>query len=848
MSDITRRRFLRSAALSGAVLSHGSAFALTQSAQQAVTEANEIVAPDWTKCRLFYERPAATWPDALPVGNGRLGAMVFGRPALERIQLNEESIWDGEVRDRDNPRAGAAVPEIRRLLFAGKVHEAEAMAVNDMLSIPRRMPCYQTLGDLHLDFSASGLVQAKASASSWPDNYLLTLDLDRAIVTTTFVQDGVHHVREVFVSAPDQVIVVRLSVSRPGKLSFSATLDRPSGQVARALSHDSLALSAEALPVNDNPGQPVKERQVGVRFLAHLQALAEGGTVTSTPAANGTPASLLVTGADAVTLLIDCATSYRYPARDEDMTAAVEKHLHAAALRSYTDLRERHIADHRTFFRRSAIELGVPDAVDPKGNIATDLRLQAVKNGGEDLGLQQLYFHFGRYMLISSSRPGTLAANLQGIWNDSLDPPWGSKYTMNINTEMNYWITERANLADLHTSLFDLLDTTRPAGARVARTYYHSGGSVVHHNTDLWGDAGPIDGLGGGIWPIGAAWMTTQVWDSFQYSGDVAFLRARAYPRLREAAVFLLDYLTPSPNGELVTGPSCSPENAYRLPDGTKANLCMGPTMDIEITRAIFRQATEAAQLLGLDGELIARIKDAARRLPSYKIGRFGNLQEWQVDYAETEPGHRHISHMWALYPNDAITLRGTPKLAEACRVTLNRRLQYGSGSTGWSRAWFLNCFARLEDGDRCHQQLLELLRHSTRENLFDVCGIKPNSYYQIDGNLGGAAGMVEMLLQSHAGVVRLLPALPSAWPDGRFLGLRARGGLTIDLVWREGKVRSATLHAALDGVQVLATPRGQRIASVMAKGRPVALSNDQAEGVYRLRVRRGESYSLLFA
>jgi alpha-L-fucosidase 2 len=425
---------------------------------------------------------------------------------------------------------------------------------------------------------------------------------------------------------------------------------------------------------------------------------------------------------------------------------------------------------------------------------------------------------------------------------------------VNINAQMNYWIAERTNLADMHGPLFDLLDTTAGPGERVAKSYYGAGGMVVHHNTDIWGDAGPIDTLGGGIWAMGAAWLATHLWDHFEYSGDMEFLRTRAYPRLREVAVFLLDYLTPSPDGHLVTGPSCSPENAYKLPDGTKANLCMSPTMDVAITRAVFEQATAAAKLLGMDGPLCERMAASAAKLPAYKIGRFGNLQEWQEDYEETEPGHRHISHLWGLYPNDGITLRGTPELAKAAKVALDRRLQYGSGSTGWSRAWIINCYARLEDGNRCHEQLKELLKLSTRENLFDVCGIKANSFYQIDGNLGAPAGMAEMLLQSHAGgkdreerVVRLLPALPSAWPDGRFEGLRARGGLTVDLAWRGGKIERATLKASLDGETLIAVPPGQRIDGVVEVRHRSALVWAET-GFSKLQLARGETYTLRFS
>lgn len=841
---INRRRFLQSAALSGALLSQRRSFALASLTEPPPSST------DWSQYKLFFHRPAPTWGDALPVGNGRLGAMVFGRPALDHIQLNEDSIWDGQYRDRDNPRAGAAVPEIRRLLFAGKVLEAQKMAVGDMLSLPRRMPVYQTLGDLYLDFSPSGFQSGDGSdAMAGVSDYRLELDLDRAIATTTFTHDGVRYTREVFASAPDQVIAVRLTASEPGRLSFNAWFDRPGNHASHVQSSNTLALSGEALPVDDNPGLPVKERQVGVRFLAWLRVLNEGGSVKAVSNAgyqpaersgNYQPAQLRVTGANAVTLLIDCATSFRHPAGRRAMKAAVERHLSYAARMGYAKLRQRHIADYRAIFRRAALELGPSEQADPNAGVPTDVRMSRIRSGAEDLGLLPVYFQFGRYLLISSSRPGTLAANLQGIWNDSVNPPWGSKYTVNINAEMNYWIADRTNLFDIHQPFFDLIDMTRTPGERVAWTYYKARGFVVHHNTDLWGDAGPIDSLEGGIWAMGAAWMCYQLWDHYLYTRDEGFLRHRAYPRLREVALFLLDYLTPSPEGYLVTGPSLSPENTYLLPDGTPAHLCMGPTIDIAIARAILDKTTEAATLLGVDAELRGEMAHAASRLPPYKIGRYGQLQEWQVDYKEAEPGNRHISPLWGLYPGDQITPHGTPKLAAACRATLDRRLAHGGGSTGWSRAWIVNCFARLEDGERCHQQLMELLRRSTRDNLFDVCGMKPTSYYQIDGNLGGPAGMAEMLLQSHDGVVRLLPALPSAWPDGRFTGLRARGGLVVDLSWRGGKAEQAVFDATLNGEHRVAVPKGQKIRAGDA--------TQEGEGLYRLRVKRGQRYVLTFA
>ncbi|MFP5231617.1 MAG: glycosyl hydrolase family 95 catalytic domain-containing protein [Acidobacteriota bacterium] len=841
--QISRRRFLRGAAVSGALLSRLRLFAQPPGASALSKEAN------WDGLRLFFDQPAATWQSALPVGNGRLGAMVFGNTGVERIQLNEDSIWDGEYRNRDNPRAGKAVPVIRQLLFAGKVHEAEAMAVKDMLSLPPRMPCYQTLGDLMLDLSASGSASGSAgspSSAAQPAGYRLELDLDRAVVTTTFTRNGVKFTREVFSSAPDQVIVIRLAAAAPGAISLVATLGRPGDHESAAAGSNGLILRGQALPVNDNPGQQVKERQTGVRFFACLRAHAEGGAVSTTPGEGDQPAQLRIAGADAVTLLLDCATSFRCPAGEAAMSAAVHRNLEAAGRRGYADLRRRHMADHRAIFRRCSLRLdaGPAGAASALDAMPTDQRIQRIKAGGEDPGLFPIFFQFGRYLLISSSRPGTLAANLQGIWNQSVDPPWGSKYTVNINAEMNYWSAERTGMAEIAMPFFDLLDSTRPAGARVAKSYYGARGFVVHHNTDLWGDAGPIDGLGGGIWAMGAAWMSTHLWEHYLFSGDTDFLRRRAYPRLREIACFLLDYLTPAPDGYLATGPSCSPENSYRLADGSAAHLCMSPTMDIEITHAIFTKTGQAAKLLGVDAELRRQMEKAASRLPPFKIGRFGNLQEWQQDYVEVEPGHRHISQLWALYPDDQITLRGTPQLAQACRVSLDRRLQYGGGSTGWSRAWIVNCFARLEDGDRCHEQLMELLRRSTLDNLFDVCGEKPSSYFQVDGSLGAPAAMAEMLLQSHGGVVRLLPALPNAWPSGRVTGLRARGGLTVDLAWEGGKAREATLYAGLDRGLTLTLPAGQRLESI--NGRPTAAeAAGSGRGEYRLEVRRGCGYSL---
>lgn len=813
------------------------AAAMTKKAGWAATTRQAV---DSTKYVLHFKQPAATWPDALPVGNGRLGAMVFGNPAMDRVQLNEESIWDGEVRDRNNPKAGEAVPKIRELLFGGMIAEAEAMAVSDMLAVPRRLPCYQTLGDLRLDFSASGLTpDAKV------EDYRLELNLDTAIAKTSFRHAGTHYVREVFSSAPDQVIVVRMIAEGKGKISFSAKLDRPAHFSTSSAGKNGLVLEGEAIPVNDNPGLPVKENPVGIRFYSQLLAVADGGSVKSDGGV------LKVSEASSVMLFVDCATSYRYPAGADAMKAAVAHNLKTASARKYADLRERHVADHQRFFRRAEISFGP----DKNAAVPTDVRVQRVKDGGEDVDLLPIYFQFGRYMLISSSRPGTLAATLQGIWNESVDPPWGSKYTVNINAEMNYWLAERANLSDCHLPLFDLQNATKRAGSVTAQKYYKAGGIVVHHNTDIWGDSVPIDGLGGGIWAMGAAWLCLHGWDHYEYGGDLGFLRDLAYPLLRDNATFLLDYQVEAPPGTpyaglLVTGPSCSPENKYKLPNGKSYNLCMGPTMDIEITRAVLTRFVLAHEALGspaADADLIARAKASMKRLPPFKITHDGRLQEWPEDYADQEPGHRHISHLFALFPDDQITLRGTPELAKACRATLDKRLAAGSGSTGWSRSWIINCMARLEDGEAAYTNVLELIRHTTRLNLFDVCGLKANSPFQIDGNLGGPTGLIEMLLQSHAGVIRFLPALPKAWPDGSFRGLRARGGVEVDLEWKQGKAVHATMRSERDAEVRMASPRNQRIATVRDH-RGASTLKKQPDGSVLVQLRAGTSYTVSFA
>lgn len=703
---------------------------------------------------LWYRQPASTWTEALPVGNGRLGAMVFGGIASERIQLNEDTLWSGGPYEPLNPKAGPqAVEDIRKLIKQFRFSEAEALANECLIARPAGQMSYQTFGDLFIDMDVAGT----------PTAYHRELDLDTAIATTRFATPAGNIMREVLVSPVDQVIAIRLSASKGATLNFIVRFETPQDATVSAVDN---AIHAKGRNRADQ-GVPA-----GLSLAARITASAQGGTVR----AEG--ATLVISHASHATILVALATSH-----SGDPAATVVRRIAVASGRPWSALRNAHVAEHRRLYRRAALDLG------PASTLPTDERIKA-SVATDEPALAALYFAYARYLLICSSRPGTQPANLQGIWNESTKPPWGSKYTININTQMNYWLADPANLGECAEPLLRMVRELAVSGAKTAHAIYGARGWVAHHNTDLWRASSPIDGAAWGMWPLGGAWLCNALWDRWDHGRDRAWLAA-IYPLMRGAAEFFLDTLQTSPQG-LITSPSISPEN--RHPFG--ASICAGPAMDRQILRDLFDRTADAAAVLGKDADFAAQLRQIRAALAPDRIGKAGQLQEWLEDWDEgaPEPDHRHVSHLYALYPGQQIDPDETPDLARAVQISLNRR---GDESTGWATAWRIALWARLRDGERAHKILRSLLSPArTYPNMFDA-----HPPFQIDGNFGGSTAIVEMLLQSRGSLLHLLPALPRAWPDGSARGLVARGGIVVDLAWSKGSLVHARLQPMESGV-----------------------------------------------
>ena len=724
--------------------------------------------------RLWFGSPATEWTEALPVGNGRLGGMVFGGLEKEHIQFNEDSLWTGIPRDYSNPQAYEYLPEIRRLLLKGEQNEAERLATRTFMSIPLRQERFQPFGDVWIEYDGSAAFS----------DYRRELDLDNAVASVEYKRGDVTFTRSIFASYPDQVLVIHLSADKPKQLNIILSMTSPHQESRITAERNMIILKGRVSDYTHRRDESV--RPSILKFESRLQVHRNDGILVK----EGN--KLFIKQSSEVTLILTGATSYKnFHDISADPSERCEEVLYCVK-GDYAALLDRHVKDYQRLFRRVDIDLGWTEQAE----MPTDERILHFREG-KDPHLAAVVFQYGRYLLIASSRPGSQPANLQGLWNDRMDPPWESKYTTNINFEMNYWPAELCNLSECHLPMFDLIEDCSITGMKAAKMHYDCRGWVVHHNTDIWRGAAPINAANHGIWPTGGAWMCQHLWWRYAFTQDKEFLRARAYPILKKAALFFVDFLIEDPRndrGWLISGPSNSPEIG---------GLVMGPTMDHQIIRELFSNTIEASEILGVDAEFRNKLRNLHARVAPNQIGRHGQLQEWLEDKDDPENKHRHVSHLWGLHPGNEITEEETPELFEAAKRSLEMR---GDEGTGWSMGWKVNLWARLKDGNRAFRLINNLVRLTgSSKTEYSGGGLYPNLFdshppFQIDGNFGITSGITEMLLQSHCRdekgnyILELLPALPAAWPSGHIRGLCGRGGFEVEIHWRDDELVEAKI------------------------------------------------------